>query len=109
MGLTNSRKTMTGLLRSRGISVSEARVGTSLRRVDPTHHLHRSRVTRRHLNPVPYHADYFGHKLHIDQNEKLVMFGVTHICAFDGFSGKIVSFITTPVKNCLEIYRHLYR
>ena len=47
-------KTITGLLRSRGISVSEARVGTSLRRVDPTHHLHRSRV-----------ADYFGHKLHI--------------------------------------------
>ncbi|XP_019850817.1 PREDICTED: uncharacterized protein LOC109581281 [Amphimedon queenslandica] len=109
VGPTYGRKTMTGLLRSRGISVSKARVGTSLRRVDPTHHIHRSRVTRRHLNPVPYHADYFGHKLHIDQNEKLVMFGVTHICAVDGFSGKIVGFITMPVKNCLEIYRHLYR
>ena len=30
---------------------------------------------------------------HIDQNEKLVMFGVTHICAVDG---KIMSFITMP-------------
>jgi len=35
-------------------------------------------------NPVPYHADYFGHKLHIDQNEKLVMYGVTHVTAVDG-------------------------
>uniref|UniRef100_A0A1X7VSJ3 Reverse transcriptase Ty1/copia-type domain-containing protein n=1 Tax=Amphimedon queenslandica TaxID=400682 RepID=A0A1X7VSJ3_AMPQE len=99
LGPTYGRKTMTGILRSREISVSEDRVGTSLRRVDPTHHVHRSRVTKRHLNPVPFHSDYFGHKLHIDQNKKLVMFGVRHICAVDGFSGKIVSFITTPVKN----------
>ena len=27
------------------------------------------------LNPIPYHAEYFGHKLHMDQNEKLNMFG----------------------------------
>ena len=25
------------------------------------------------LNPIPYQADYFGHKLHVDQNEKLVI------------------------------------
>nr|XP_020461071.1 uncharacterized protein LOC109963123 isoform X2 [Monopterus albus] len=30
-----------------------------------------------------------GHKLHLDQNEKLVMFGVTHVLAIDGFSKKI--------------------
>ena len=35
--------------------------------------------TARQINPFPYHASYFGHKLHVDQNEKLVMFGVTHI------------------------------
>ena len=58
-------------------------------------------------NPVPYHADYFGHKLHIDQNEELVMFGVTHVCAVDGFSGKVVGFITMPVKNNDEVYAHL--
>ena len=58
--------------------------------------------TARQINAVPYYrADYFGHKLHIDQNEKLVMFGVTHICGIDGYSGKIVGFVTMPVKNCL--------
>uniref|UniRef100_A0A1X7VPR8 Uncharacterized protein n=1 Tax=Amphimedon queenslandica TaxID=400682 RepID=A0A1X7VPR8_AMPQE len=51
---------MTGLLRSHGILVSEARVGTSLWHIDRTHHVHRSRVTRRYLNPVPYHADYLA-------------------------------------------------
>ena len=61
------------------------------------------------MNPIPYRADYFGHKLHIDQNEKLVMFGVTHICAVDGYSGKIVEFVTMPVKNNVEIYAHFFR
>ena len=61
------------------------------------------------MNPVPYRADYFGHKLHIDQNEKLVMYGVIHVCAIDGFSGKIASFLTIPVKNNIEIYTNLYR
>ena len=42
-----------------------------------------------HVNPVQYAALYFGHKLHIDQNEKLKMYGVTHVVARDGFSGKI--------------------
>ena len=34
------------------------------------------------------------------------MFGVTHACAIDGYSGKIVGFITMPVKNNIEIYTH---
>ena len=66
-------------------------------------------TTARHTNPVPYYAEYFGHKLHIDQNEKLVMYGVTHICAVDGYSSKIVGFVTMPIKNNLEIYAHLYQ
>lgn len=61
------------------------------------------------MNPILYHASYFGHKLHVDQNEKLVMFGATHIAAIDGFSGKIVSFATMPVKNNVEIYKHVFR
>ena len=91
---------MTWFLRSQGVSVSEMRVGASLQRVNGTYHQARRTATARQLNPVPYRADYFGHK------EKLVMFGVTHMCAVDGFSGKIVSFITTPVKNCIQIYSH---
>lgn len=50
-----------------------------------------------------------GHKLHLDQNEKLAMFGVTHILAIDGLSKKIVSHITIPVKNNLRIYEEVYR
>ena len=61
------------------------------------------------LNPVRYSANYFGHKLHIDQNEKLVSFGVTHIVARDGYSGKIVGILTLPVKNNVAIYDGVYR
>ena len=61
------------------------------------------------MNPVPYFADYFGHRVRIDQNTKVVMYCVTHICAWDGLSGKIVGFVTMPVKNNLEIYNHLFR
>ena len=56
------------------------------------------------MNPTPYNADYFGHKLHADQNEKLVMFGVTHVLAIDGYSRRIVSFASMPIKNSIETY-----
>lgn len=100
---------MTGLLASQGVSVSEQRVGESLQRVHPGYHHARRTSTARQMNPVPYHADYCGHKLHIDQNEKLVMFGVTHICGVDGYSSKIVGFLTMPIKNCIEIYSNFFR
>jgi hypothetical protein len=38
-----------------------------------------------------------------------VMFGVTHICAVDGYSCMIVGFVTMPIKNNVEIFAHLYR
>ena len=100
---------MTGLLVSQGVRVSQARVGKSLRSQNPSYHHARRTLTARQMNPIPYRADYFGHKLHIDQNEKCVMYGVTHICAIDGYSGKIVGFLTMPVKNNVEIYNHLFR
>lgn len=50
-----------------------------------------------------------GHKLHLDQNEKLVMFGVTHVVAIDGFSSQTVAHNTMPVKNNLTIYQKVYR
>ena len=37
------------------------------------------------------------------------MFGVTHVCAVYGFSGKIVGFISMPVKSNTVIYEKLYR
>ena len=109
VGPTYGHKIMTGLLASQGLRVSQTRVGHSLHRTNPGYHHARRTATARQLNPIPYRADYFGHKVHIDQNEKMVMYGVTHVCAVDGFSGKIVGFITTPVKNNIEIYSHLFR
>ena len=109
VGPTYGRKMMKGLLSSVGVQASEKRVGESLCRINPDHQNARRTATARQTNPVPYHADYFGHKLHLDQNEKMVMFGVTHICAVDGYSGMIVGFVTMPVKNNIEIYAHLYR
>ena len=90
---------MTGFLSSQGFQISQKRVGASLKRANPVYHARRQNLTCRALNPIPYMAKYFGEKLHVDQNEKLVMFGVTHVCAVDGFSGKIVSFISMPIKN----------
>ena len=79
------------------------------KQTNPLYHHQRSTSSASLLNPIPYTADYFGHKVHLDQNEKLVMFGVTNVCGGDGFSGKVVGFITMPVKNNIEIYSNLFR
>ncbi len=71
VGPAYGRKTMTGLLTSQGIKVSQCRVGNSLKRVNPVYQEKRSKLAARVLNPMPYHADYFGHKLHVDQNGKV--------------------------------------
>lgn len=47
-----------------------------------------------------------GNKLHIVQNEKLVMFGVPHVLSVDGFSSKTVSHSTMQVKNLFKINNH---
>jgi len=89
---------MTGLLSSHGMHVDQQRVGQSLKRVSPGYQQARQAATAHQTNPVPHHADYAGHKLHIDQNEKLVMYGVTHIAALDRYSGMIVGFVSMPIK-----------
>ncbi len=37
------------------------------------------------------------------------MFGVTHVLAIDGYSRKIVGFVTVPKKNPIVIYDVLFR
>ena len=109
VGPSYGRRTLTGLLRSEGITVGEQRVRESMRRVTPVYIEHRHRNTYHQINPVPYYAQYYGHKLHIDQNEKLIQFGVTHVAAADGYSGKLMGIITMPIKNPILIYDLLYR
>ena len=87
VGPSYGRKTMTGLLASQGIRVGQGRVDESLQRANLSyHHAHRTGRARS-MNLMPYHADYFGHKIHVDQNQKLVIFGLTHVCAVDGYRG----------------------
>lgn len=61
------------------------------------------------LNRVHYSAAYMGHKVQTDQNEKLVMFGVTHVLGIDGYSSKVVAQAAMPVKNNLPVYEDGYR
>ena len=75
--------------------MSQARVAASLRRVTPAAHALRQQVANMLPNPLLYSTQYFGEKL-LDQNEKCVMFSVTHVVAVEGYSRKIVGFITIP-------------
>ena len=100
---------MQGLLRSQGVVAGEKQVGHELTGVQPDYHLRRLTRMESEMNPHPYLSEYFRHKLHMDQNKKLVMFGVTHVAAVDGYSRKIVGFITLPVKNNIDICKHLFR
>ena len=96
-------------MKAERIFASERRVRESLSRVAPIYHNHRQRGTVRQINPLPYTAEYHGHKLHMDQNEKLVTYGVVHVCAMDGFSRFITSFACMSTKNNVVIYEHVYR
>lgn len=96
-------------MRANSIIVGEKRVGQALSSVSPVYTQHRRNHSYRQLNPTPYYAEYFGHKLHLDQNEKLVHFGVTHVAASDGYSGKLLGIVSMPIKNGLIIFEDLYR
>ena len=56
---------MTGLLLSQGLRISQSRVGTALRSTNPSYHLQRCSSAADEINPVPYSAEYFQHKLHV--------------------------------------------
>ena len=85
------RRMMHGLLSTRNIHVSQSRVAASLQRVSPYHYTARrlNSGVRQILNPSLYRASFYGQKLHCDQNEKLTMYGATHVIAVDGFSRKL--------------------
>ena len=86
-------------MRAKGINVGETKIGKILGEINPEAQIKRQNVAGCSLNPKVYNAEYFGHKVHYDQNEKLGMFGVVHVCARDGFSGKIVGYATMARKT----------
>ena len=55
------------------IAFEEKRVGTALFMVSPQSRAPRRTSVIRTANLILCRADYFGHKLHIDQNEKLIV------------------------------------
>ena len=73
-----------------GINVNEAKIGTILGEINPEAQTNKQNVASHALNPKVYNAEFFNDQIHSDRNEKLGMFGVAHVCARDGFCGKIV-------------------
>ena len=109
VGPSYGRRTLSGLLRSRGIVIREQRIQRAIVQTTPVYVAQRQQHTYRLLNTVPYYAEYFGHKIHFNQNEKLSRYGVTHVAASDGYSGKLLGIISMPTKNNFTIYDDLFR
>ena len=104
VGHSYGRRSLRGLLRAEGICVSQLRLGRSFRRTFPLAHSVRTQTLGRLINPIPYRAEFYGEKIHLDQNEKLVMYGAVHVVAVDGYSRNIVAFCTMPRKNPITNY-----
>ena len=90
LGENYGRKLLHGVMKVKGINVGKRKIGTILKEMNPEAQMMRQNVANYLLNQKVCNAKYFGDKIHSDQNEKLEMFGVAHVCARDRFSGKIV-------------------
>ena len=101
---------MKGYIRQKyKVNISQQRISTALQMAAPEYHQCHQTNTARLTNPIPHKADYFGHQLHIDQNKKLAMYGITHVTAINGHSRFVLCIVTMPVKNNQIIYEKVYR
>ena len=64
---------------------------------------------QRSFNSKVYKVDYFGHRLLVDQNEKLAMHVVSYVVARDGYSKMITGYTTIAIKSNLTIYEKMFR
>lgn len=100
---------MTGYVRVRtNIQISKTSAGKSLSKVYPHYQQRCRQNTAWAINPVPYRADNLGHKIRVDQNEKLEMHLVTRVAANDGHCYFVVGYATMPMKNnsfwrCMQV------
>ena len=99
VGGNHGRKMMTARLRSMGVSISERKVGNALKKICPSTQAERCMQAGRSFNPKVYKVEYFGHKLHVDQNDKLGMYDVTHVVACDRYSEMITGYMTMAIKT----------
>ena len=110
VGDSYGRKMLKGYIQgSKNIRISERRLRRLMPIISRNGHSSRQMSAYELRNPSIYVARYFGHKLHMDQNEKLSVFGVTCVIARDGYSGMIVASAVMPKKNNILIYEHVYR
>ena len=108
VGPIYGRKLMAGYLRQKlGTAIGQNRVRAALAKVHPSNHRKRQNKSERQANPIPYRTDYFGHKLHLDQDKKLVMYGVTHAVTIDRHSHFAAS--TSPIESNILVYDQIYR
>lgn len=61
----------------------------------------------RAVKPIPYRADYFGSKLHVEQNEKLEMCGVTLLVEIDTDSLQLLGHLS-PSKVTYKYALYLF-
>ena len=108
-GPSYGRRTLKAYLKSTGVVISSKRLSGLQKLVSPLDAEGRRRRAKASFNPERYFVRSFGHKLHVDQNEKLVDFGVVHVAGIDGYSRYIVAACTMPVKNNLTIYSHILK
>ena len=92
-----------------GVYTSERKVGNALKKICPRPQAERCMQAERSFNPKVYQVDYFGHKLLVDQNEKLVMYVVSYVVARDGYFRKITGYTTMAIKSNLTIYEKMFR
>ena len=96
-------------MKGKRINVGEIKIGKLLSEVDPEAQPNGQNFVGRLLNPKICNAKLFIDKIHYDQNEKMGIFRVAHVCAQNGFSDKIVEHAKIVRKNNLVIYEEVYR
>uniref|UniRef100_A0A914WAM6 Uncharacterized protein n=1 Tax=Plectus sambesii TaxID=2011161 RepID=A0A914WAM6_9BILA len=75
VGGTYGRRMMQGDLRAGGVTASQRRIRAAQAVIAPSYLSNRRVNAQRQMNPQPYRADYFRYNMHMDQNEKLAMYG----------------------------------
>ena len=109
VGDTYGRKMLKGYVKAeKRVKVSDCKLRKWMPYISQQGHNSRQSEAQERRNPSIYFARYFGHKLHYDQNEKLVHYGVTYVMARDGFSGKIIGGAVMSRKNNYLVYE-MYR